>query len=106
MFLLSPTSGIINYHPSCLCIPSPQKRLHNSSNNFETVRGGSQLSVGCLETTKVPAPVSQHSFSDRISVTRHARIIIAQPGPTQVSTDSILYMTPFLFLSGRGLLSQ
>ena len=75
-----------------------------TSNNFETVRGGSQLSVGCLETTKVPAPVSQHSFSDRISVTRHARIIIAQPGPTQVSTDSILYMTPFLFLSG--LLSQ
>ena len=87
-----------------VCVFRCLKKDYTTSNNFETVRGGSQLSVGCLETTKVPAPVSQHSFSDRISVTRHARIIIAQPGPTQVSTDSILYMTPFLFLSG--LLSQ
>ena len=29
-----------------------------------------------------------------------------KPGRTQVSTDSILYMTPFLFLSGCRLLSQ
>ena len=87
-----------------VCVFRRLKKDYTASNYFETVRGRSQFSVGCLETTKVPGPVSQHSFSDRISVTRHARIIIAQPGPTQVSTDYILYMTPFLFLSG--LLSQ
>ena len=37
--------SIIILHPFCLCIPSPQKRLHNF-----LVLYGYQFSVGCLET--------------------------------------------------------
>ena len=75
---------------------SAPELLYRAARATESIRFSAEQLVCCLFVI----------YFLKLNKESRPRDSAPKPGRTQVSTDSILYMTPFLFLSGCRLLSQ